>query len=128
MPAVTLRTLRPDVAAELNRLETGAAMLERDARNSHATLVELGFVFTDVPSPFHAWETARFRALRGIARTWRTLHAAGTWLERTARSPRTATALRLARRCAMEGVAYVLIAGGLLIPFTLAILVLAPPV
>ncbi len=128
MPAVTLRSLRPDVAAQLNRLEMGAAVLERDARNSHAALVELGFDFPVARSPFLGLVKARSRALRILGATWGAARATVGWVDRAARSPRTATALRITYRTAREGVACVLLAFALLIPMALAIIVLAPPV
>ncbi len=150
MPAVTLRTARPDrlssaalratirrqplkgatlssdMAAKLNRLETQAAVLERDARNGRSVLVEKGLdLVPDQPRRF-AWEAARSRWMRSAAKSWRVSTEWATWAVRTS-IPYIATGLRLAKRGAVEAALYCTFAGVTIAVFTLAIVVLAPP-
>jgi hypothetical protein len=119
-------TLRADMAAELNRLETQAAVLERDARNARSILVERGLdLVPDQPRRF-AWEAARSRWMRSAAKAWRASTEWTTWAARTW-TPYIATGFRLAKRGAVEGALYCTFAGVTIAVFTLAIVVLAPP-
>jgi hypothetical protein len=141
MPAVTLRTLKPhtvrahtlragtlraDMAAELNRLETQAAVLERDARNTRAILVERGLDLAPEPPPTFAWDEARSRWMRNAAKAWRASVKWADWAVRTS-TPYVATGFRLAKRGVVEAAVSITFAGATLAAFTLAILVIAPP-
>jgi hypothetical protein len=119
-------TLRPDMAAELNRLETQAAVLERDARNGRSVLVERGLdLVTEQPNRF-AWEAARSRWIRSAVKAWR---ASTEWLTGVVRTstPYIATGFRFAKRGAVEAALYCTFAAVTISVFTLTIVVLAPP-
>ena len=130
--ATTLRhppvraALRADMAAELNRLETQAAVLERDARNARSILVERGLdLVPDQPRRF-AWEAASSRWIRYAVKAWRASAKWTSWAVRTW-TPYIATGFRLAKRGAVEAALYCSFAVVTIAVFTLAIMVLAPP-
>ena len=119
-------TLRADMAAELNRLETQAAVLERDARNARAILIEQGLdLVSEQPRRF-AWEAARSRWMHNAAKCWRACAGWTDWTVKTA-IPYIATGFRLAKRGAVEATLYCTFAGATIAVFTLAILMFAPP-
>lgn len=124
MPSVTPH-LRTDFAAKLRQLETGAAVLERDARKEQAGLIERGFELPITATHFSGWRAVPSRLLAPLVRIAHAFAAPLRWLKRTA--PYIAGAFRIARRCVIDGAICVVIAAVTLIPFTLAILVLAPP-
>jgi hypothetical protein len=127
MPAVTLRSLRADMAVKLNQLETATAVLERDTRNGRAVLVERGFGLPLPKAPVVDWEATRARWLRRIQLARQTAIASAVWLRWLLRGP-LATAFRIARRCILDAVICCLAACGVLAASALAIIVLAPPV
>ena len=125
MPAVTQQKLRADFAAKLSELETGTAVLERDARKERTGLIERGFTFPHPVVDLSTWQAVRARVLAPFARV---LYAAGLpvrWLVRIA--PYIAAGMRFARRCVIDAAICVVAAAGVLFPITLAILVFAPP-
>jgi hypothetical protein len=125
-PTLRTNTLRADMAADLSRLETQAAVLERDARNSRAILVERGLDLAPERPPYFAWEAARSRWMRKAAKTWRVSVEWADWAVRTS-TPYIATGFRLAKRGVVEAAVSLTFAGATLAAFTLAILVIAPP-
>src|SRR5450631_2027947 len=131
MPAVTLRTLKPhtmrapalrayalraDMAAELNRLETQAAVLERDARNTRAILIERGLDLAPERPPNFAWGAARSRWMRKAVKAWRGSVAWANWAVRTS-TPHIATGFRLAKRGVVEAAVSLTFAGATLAAF-----------
>jgi hypothetical protein len=131
MPAVTLRTLRvgtlgADMAAELNRLETQAAVLERDARNARAILIEKGLDLAPERPRYSKWEVAGSRWIRRAIKAWRSSVEWSQWAVRTS-MPYLGTGLRLAKRGVVEAAVSVTFAGAAIAAFTLAILIVAPP-
>jgi hypothetical protein len=126
MPAVTPQGLRADFAAKLSQLETGAAVLERDARNEHAGLIERGFDFPLAKPRFSGWQAAQSGLLGSLAGAAQTAAAPIRWARQAA--PYIAAALRIVRRCLIDGAICIAAALAALIPFALAIIVLAPPV
>jgi hypothetical protein len=125
MPAAAVHGLRDDVARKLNQLETGTAVLERDARNRHALLVERGLANPLRPSRLAHLGTLQARALVRILIACRAAMWPVRWL--VAQSPHIATGLRFAKRCAIEGAACVTIALATLVPLAMAIIAIAPP-
>jgi hypothetical protein len=128
MPAVALRGLRPEVAAKLNRLEAGAAMLDRDVRNGHAVLVELGLLRAPRPPRLHAWRSAGAKSVLLLRSTARAASAALDPLRRLLRSPRLAAAWRMALGCTGDSLKFLTLAFATLLAFSLIILLVAPPV
>jgi len=127
MSTVTLRRLRPELAAQLGELELAAAVLERDTRNGRAILVELGI---DLPL-----KRRRLFSLTAVRATLRaTLQAAPravirffAWTMRAVRSPRLTSALRIVRQTITDLLASISLACLTLLSLTLAILLVAPP-
>lgn len=128
MPAVTLRGLRPEVAAKLNRLEAGAALLDRDVRNGYAVLVELGLARTPGPPRFHSWQSACAGSAQLLQSVVRTANSSLDPLRRMLRSPRLAAAWRMAVGYAGDSVKFLMLAFATLLAFSVVILVIAPPV
>lgn len=125
MPAVISRGLRADFAAKLSQLETGTAVLERDARKERAGLIERGFDFPLTSTHLADLRAAPSRLLAPFVRLAGPFATALRWLKRTA--PYVAGAFRIGRRCVIDGAICLVIAAVALAPFTLAILLLAPP-
>ena len=115
MPTITLRRLRTDLASKLDQLEAQALVLERNSRRS--TGVELAPASPPlVYSALSAW-------LRIVQHTKRFLRR----LDRTARNPRIADALRVTNGSLNDAVVYLSLAFGLLLASALAIALVAPP-
>jgi hypothetical protein len=131
MTAVSLRThhrsaLRADVAAELRRLETQAAVLERDLRKRRALLIEQGLdiSFKQSRKIDPASEIARV-AHRMLDHVRAANAAARRFVRRV--TPHVVLAFRIAKRCVIEGALSCAIAAGSLAATALAIIALAPP-
>jgi hypothetical protein len=128
MSTVTLRRLRPDLAAQLNQLELAAAVLERDARNGRAILIELGLA-SPLAAQHLSWlEAATGLWARTVKRTWRPAVRSFAAVKRIAQSQEVATGVRVTWGMLQEGVVYLSIAFAVMIPLVLAIIVFAPPV
>jgi hypothetical protein len=125
MPAAAVHGLRDDVVRKLNQLETGAAVLERDARNRHAMLVERGFAFPLRPSRLSQFQALQARCLTQFERARQAAMRPVRWL--VAQSPHILTGLRVARRCVVEGATCVAFAAATLIPLAAVIIMIAPP-
>jgi hypothetical protein len=114
------------MAAELNRLETAAAVLERDVRNGRAMLIERGLNLAPQQQRTIDWENAFLRSAHNVVAAWFSATGAVQRLVRTV-SPYVALTFRIAKRCVIEGALSCAIAVGSLAATTLAILMLAPP-
>jgi hypothetical protein len=125
MPAVTLRNLRPDVAAKLDQLEVGAAVLERDARNSVAAEILLDY--RQARERLIRRRRALSACLSPFLLAYRLLRRSFAALARAARSPHLATALRILRGWLGQGAIYLSLASAVLIVLAGAIVLLAPP-
>lgn len=123
---VTQRNFRANVAAKLRVLEAEAAALEHDAKTRNDILIGLG------ATPHRRRGLAALMkagahvliAAHGAIRASAQLLSAS---QRTMRDPRLATVGRFAWGWAREGAMYVALAAAALLPFVLAILLLAPP-
>lgn len=117
---VTLRYVLPDAGTKLRQLEVDTDALHQVAR-------------AFVPTSPRRRPIARF--IRRLALSvwvflWPAYRVARSSLvafDRTVRSPRLATALRIARGCLSEGVRYSSLAFGILLALSLVILLVAPP-
>jgi hypothetical protein len=124
----TLRGLRADLAFKLAQLEAGTAVFERDARNGHAILIELGLA-SPLAARHLSWlETASGLWARTVKRTWRPAVRSFVAVKRIAQSQEVATGLRVTWGMLQEGVVYLSIAFAVMVPLVLAIIVFAPPV
>lgn len=126
MGVTTQRIFRAKVAAKLDVLEEDAAELEQDARERHARLTELGVA----PRPRWRdldWDYGIARAVAFAQRAYRPITKRIGWIETALRNPHLAWAGRVTWGWIREGAGYLAIACALLLPFVLAILLLAPP-
>lgn len=119
MPAITLRSLRSDLALKLDQLEMRAAVLERDARA--AMPVDL----PPQPEPFGA--RAASMVADSVGTIARLARGACAWTLRTIESPRLAFALRVVRARFNEAALSAAIAGVLLLSLLIALVIAAPP-
>jgi hypothetical protein len=125
MSTVTLRRLRPELAAQLGELELGAALVERDARNGRAMLAEIGIV---LPAKRRRLTTAvRGRSEAMLQAAIRTLLRIAAWHARILRSPSLAAGLRNIRRWIIDCLVGLALASVTAASLVLAILVMAPP-
>ncbi len=119
MPAITLRSLRSDLAYKLDQLEVRASVLERDARNA---------VPIDLPPPAEPFgvRAASFALAiaQGAVGAVRGAHAS---LGRAVRSPRLAFALRVVRGSINDAFVCISVASVMLLAWVLALLIVAPP-
>jgi hypothetical protein len=122
-----LSSLNADLAAKLDRLETGTAVLEQDARNRRTVLVELGLASPAARARIFGWAAAQSKWLTIFGVTRDAAIGSLAWLERTLRSPHVATAFRVMRSWLRDGAVYLSLACAALIPFVLGVLLLAPP-
>jgi hypothetical protein len=150
MSTVKLRRLRPELAVQftlrpgercpwfsgercsswpllLNQLELGAAVLERDARNGRAILIELGLDLPPVHRRFVSWHAARIKSRTTLEATSRAAIRSLAWMVRVARNPRLATALRIIRNWITDCVKWLSVACVTLLSLVLVILLVAPP-
>jgi len=117
---VTLRYILPDAGTKLRQLEAGTTALEQDLRDSDPTALR-----RQTGSRF-----IRRLALSVWLFLWPAYCVARGSLvsfDRTVRSPRLATALRIFRGCLSEGIWYLSLAFGILLVLALAIMLVAPP-
>ena len=114
------------LAAKLARLESGTAVLERDARNRRALLSELGVASHSSSTRLLRWLTAQSRWLDRLARSGRASLRALAALERGLR-PHLATAVRVTWSWLHDVAVIASAACAALIPFVLAILIFATP-
>jgi hypothetical protein len=125
MPAVTLKNLRPDVAAKLDQLEVGAAVLERDARNSVAA--EILLEYRQARARLIRRRRALSACLSPFLLTYRLLRSSFVLSARVMRSPHLATALRVLHGWLRQGAIFLSLACAALIVLAGAIMLLAPP-
>jgi hypothetical protein len=119
VPAITLRSVRSDLAYKLEQLEVRAAMLERDAREA--------VPFELPPQPVPLSQQILSAATVAIGSANRATLTAAVWLGSAIRSPRLAFALRVVRGCLNDAVLCVAITGVVLLAVALAFLIVAPP-
>ncbi len=124
MSTVTLRRLRPELAAQLSQLELGAALVERDARNGRAMLAEIGIVLPVKRRRLSAVRARSRATLQAAIRTWVLVLA---WHVRILKSPRLAAGVRNTRRWIIDCLTGLSLASVMLASLVLAILVMAPP-
>jgi hypothetical protein len=115
-----------NLAAELSRLESATAVLERDARNRRALLSELGIVSHSTSALLLRWLMAQSRWLDRLARSTRAGFRAAVARERALR-PHLATAVRVTWSWLHDVAVIGSAACVALIPFVLAILIFATP-
>lgn len=119
MPAITLRSLRSDLAYKLDQLEVRAAALERDARDSMP--VDL----PPEPEPFGRRAATTVSVIVGAA--VRLARSSFAWMVRAVRSPGLAFAVRVIRGCFNDALMCVAFASVALLAWVLALLIVAPP-
>jgi hypothetical protein len=119
VPAITLRSVRSDLAYKLEEVEVRAAVLERDAREA------LPFELPPQPVPLSRQVLSAATATIGSAN--RGTRSAAAWLGSVIRSPRLAFALRVVRGCLNDAVLCVAVTGVVLLAAALAFLIVAPP-
>ena len=115
-----------NLAAKLARLESGTALLERDARNRRALLSELGIASHSSRTRLLRWLAAQSRLLDRLARSGHANFRALAALERGMR-PHVATAVRVTWSWLHDVAVIGSAACAALIPFVLAILIFATP-
>jgi hypothetical protein len=119
VPAITLRSLRSDLAYKLDQLEVRAAVLERDVRNSMPV---------DLPprtEPFGRRVASTVSVIVGAA--VRLVRASFAWIVRAIRSPSLAFALRVVRGCLNDALMCAAFASVAVLVWVLALLIMAPP-
>jgi hypothetical protein len=119
VPAITLRSVRSDLAYKLEQLEVRAAVLERDTREAlpfdlPPRRVPLSERALSAATVVVGWGTRIFRAVAG-------------WSVGALRSPKLWFALRVVRGCVYDAVLCVGVTGVVLLAAALAFLVMAPP-
>jgi hypothetical protein len=119
VPAVTLRSVRSDLALKLEQLEVRAAVLERDARKA------LPFELPPRQVPFGRRVLSVVTAAIGSGT--RLTGGAATWLGSVIHGPRLAFALRVVRGSLTDAVLCVAITGVVLLAAALALMIIAPP-
>jgi hypothetical protein len=119
VPAITLRSVRSDLAYKLEQLEVRAAVLERDAREA--------LPFELPPQPLPLSQQVLSAATAAISSAKRGTRSAATWLGGAIRSPRLAFALRVMRGCLNDAVLCVATTGVVLLAAVLALMIVAPP-
>jgi hypothetical protein len=119
VPAVTLISIRSDLALKLEQLEVRAAVLERDAREA------LPFELSQRPVPLSQWVLSAVTAALGSGT--RLARGATTWLGSVIHSPRLTFALRVVRGRLYDAVLCVVATGVVLLAVAVALLVVAPP-
>jgi hypothetical protein len=124
--AVSSVNFNADLAAKLDRLESGTALLERDAHYGRALLSELGLTSQTTHVRILRWLTAQSRWLDRFAASTRASLRALTARERALR-PRLATAVRVTWSWLHEVLVIASASCAALIPFVLAILLFATP-
>jgi hypothetical protein len=124
--ALSDTSFNANLAVKLARLESGTAILERDARNRRALLSELGIVSHSSSARLLRWLTAQARWLDRLARLTRASLRALVARERALR-PHLATAVRVTWSWLHDVAVIGSAACAALIPFVLAILIFATP-
>lgn len=127
MSTLDLRSLRPELASKLSELEVGAAVLERDARNGRAILIELGLAPPPRRNRFFGWRATLSRSLTNFRAASRAAIRCLAWIGRIVGGPRLATALRVLRGWLSDGVKCVSLACAMLVALTFVVLLVAPP-
>lgn len=124
MAVVTLRSLSADLASKLDKLETQAAVLERDARNGRS-ITTIALNASQTRADFFVVKEAVWPRVFGSAH--RVVRSSLVWLHSAARSPRLHVALRSIREWLLEGVIVLSLTCAALLAVVVAILLLAPP-
>jgi hypothetical protein len=127
MSTLRLRSVCPQLALKLGELEVGTALLDRDTRHGRAALMELGLEFPPAARHAFIWRRAVFTFFNlgsTVLRTADRIYGRGA---RVVGSPRVANALRIASVWLIEGFKGLSVACAMVVAFTIAILLVAPP-
>ena len=119
VPAITLRSVRSDLAYKLEQLEVRAAVLERDTREA--------LPFDLPPERIPLSERAISAATVVVGWGARLFRAVAVWSIGALRSPKLGFAFRVVRGCIYDAVLCVGVTGVVLLAAALAFLVMAPP-
>lgn len=117
---VTLRYILPDAGAKLRQLEAGTAALEEDVRGSLPTALRRqtgSRIIRKLVLSVWVFLLPTYRVVRGSLASF----------DRSVRSPRVATALRIIHAWLSESIWYLSLAFGALLALALVILLVAPP-
>jgi hypothetical protein len=126
MGVTTQRIFRAKVEARLDGLEEDVEELERNAKERRARLTELG-VAHEPSTTEYEWEAIAERWLAPAQRAYEPVAKQIASVNEMARDPRVGWAGRVAWEWMREGARYLAIACAVLLPFVLAIALLAPP-
>jgi hypothetical protein len=124
MPALP-RNIEADLARKLGQLEAGAEGLERDAKN--AVSADILLLHREAWARDVLWGLTLRSWVRPVWVAYRHLLGALGLIDRTARNPHLATALRFGRGWVRETVPYVAAVCGVMLAIALLIALLAPP-
>jgi cell division septum initiation protein DivIVA len=126
MGVTTQRIFRAKVDARLEVLEEDAEDLQRQAQERHDRLTELGVAPRQRLREVD-WDGAIERLEQYAERAYRPVSKQAALVDAAVRNPRVAFTGRVVWNWIREGARYLAIACALLLPFVLAIALLAPP-